>query len=235
MTTYALVHGAWHSAWCWEKVTPFLQQAGHDVVAPDLPSDDGSADFDTYADVMCSALQGCDDDVVVVGHSLGGPSATSVAARRPVRHLVYLCAVVPEVGLSLVDQGLQQITPEFANGWVKGLSEPDEQGRTVWVDFDFVRKMFYADCDEPTVAAAIDHLRPQAAYPWTVPCSLIEPPSVPCTYVVCAEDQIIAAEWSRRIAHRIGADIVELPGSHSPLLSRPSAVAEVLLRVADEE
>jgi pimeloyl-ACP methyl ester carboxylesterase len=95
--------------------------------------------------------------------------------------------------------------------------------------------MFYADCDEPTVAAAIDHLRPQAAYPWTQPCSLTESPSLPCTYVVCAEDQIVTAEWSRRIAHRIGADIVELPGSHSPLLSRPAAVAEVLLRVADEE
>jgi len=210
-------------------VAPLLQQAGHDVVAPELPSDDGSADFDSYADVMCSALQGR-DDVVVVGHSLGGPSATSVAARRPVRHLVYLCAVVPEVGRSVADQGMQQITPEFADGWVQGLSEPDEQGRTQWVDFDFVRRMFYADCDEPTVAAAIDHLRPQAAYPWMVPCSLIEPPSVPSTYVVCAEDRIVTAEWSRRIAHRIGADIVELPGSHSPLLSRPSAVAEVLLR-----
>jgi hypothetical protein len=83
------------------------------------------------------------------------------------------------------------MTAEFANGWVKGLSKPDEQGRTVWVDFDFVRKMFYADCDEPTAAAAIDHLRPQAAYPWTLPCSLTEPPSVPCTYVVCAEDQVV--------------------------------------------
>jgi len=54
-------------------VTPFLQQAGHDVVAPDLPSDDGSADFDTYADMMCSALQGRDDDVVVVGNRWAVP------------------------------------------------------------------------------------------------------------------------------------------------------------------
>jgi pimeloyl-ACP methyl ester carboxylesterase len=145
VTMFALVHGAWHGAWCWEKVTPLLQQAGHDVVAPDLPCDDGSADFDTYADMMCSALQGCDDDVVVVGHSLGGPTATLVAARRPARHLVYLCAVVPEAGLSLIDQGLQQITAEFANGWLKGLSEPDEQGRTVWVDLTLCER-----CSMPT-------------------------------------------------------------------------------------
>jgi pimeloyl-ACP methyl ester carboxylesterase len=87
MTTFALVHGAW----CWEMLTPLLQQAGHDVVAPDLPCDEAPATtFDPYADVVCAALDGCDDDVVVVGHSLGGPTATLVAARRPVRHLVYL-------------------------------------------------------------------------------------------------------------------------------------------------
>ena len=200
----------------------------------DLPCDESLATFDTYADVVRMGLGGCDDDVVVVGHSLGGPTAALVAARRPARHLVYLCSVVPEAGLSLVDQGLEQMAADFANGWVKALSKPDEQGRTDWVDFDFVRKVFYPDCDETTVAAAIDRLRPQAAYPWARPCSLTEPPSLPCTYVVCAEDQVVSVEWSRRIARRIGADIVELPGGHSPLLSRPSAVADVLLSVAGE-
>ena len=71
------------------------------MVAPNLPTDDGSADFDTYADAMCSALRGCDDNVVVVGHSMGGPTAALVAAKRPARHLIYLCAIVPECGLSL--------------------------------------------------------------------------------------------------------------------------------------
>jgi hypothetical protein len=65
--------------------------------------------------------------------------------------------------------------------------------------------------------------------------SRTEPPSLRCTYVVCSEDQIINPEWSRRKVREIGADIVELPGSHSPLISRPPALADVLLRVADEE
>jgi hypothetical protein len=127
------------------------------------------------------------------------------------------------------------ISSDFADGWLQSLSEPDEQLRTELIDFDFVQRVFYADCDAPTVAAAIDHLRPQAGYPWTVPCSLTQHPSVDCTSVVCSEDRVVNPEWSKRIAHDIGADVIELPGSHSPLLSRPSALADVLVRVAAAE
>lgn len=235
MTTFALVHGAWHGAWCWELVSPLLRQAGHDPVAPDLPSDDVSATtFDAYADVVCAALNRRDDDVVVVGHSLGGPTATLVAARRPVRHLIYLCAAVPAVGRSLFDQWREQ--PDMVNPqWGKGLAEPDEQSRTVWVDIDSARELFYADCDEQIVVAAFDRLRPQSAYPFTAPLLLAEFPTASSTSIVCTEDQMLSPEWSRRIARDIGADIVELPGSHSPLLSRPSAVADILLRVAADK
>ena len=36
MATFVLVHGAWHGAWCWYKLTPALPRAGHEVIAPDL-------------------------------------------------------------------------------------------------------------------------------------------------------------------------------------------------------
>ena len=234
MTTFALVHGAWHDAWCWERVAPVLRQAGHDVVAPQLPSDDGSADFDAYADVVCAALGECDDDVVVVAHSLAGATGALVPDRRPVRHLVYLCAAVPAAGLSLLDQWQAEpdmVSADFGNGWLQGLSDPDDHMRTAWVDLDFARDVFYADCDEATAAVAVDHLRLQSAYPWTLPCSMTEHPSVSCTSVVCDEDLVVNPVWSRRMARRIGAGLVELPGSHSPMLSRPSAVADVLLSV----
>ena len=36
MTTFVLVHGAWVGGWCWQKVIPFLEAAGHEVYAPTL-------------------------------------------------------------------------------------------------------------------------------------------------------------------------------------------------------
>ena len=232
VTTFALVHGSWHGAWCWELLTPLLQQEGHDVVTMDLPCDDGSASFETYADVVCAALVGCDDNVVLVGHSCAGPTVALVAARRPVRQLVYLCATVPDVGRSVFDQWRDD--PDMLNPvYVKGLSEPDAQTRTTWVDVQLARAIFCADCDESTAKGALNRLRPQARYPYTVPFPLAELPSVRCTSVVCSDDQMVGPDWSRRVARdRLDAEFIELPGSHSPFLSRPSALAGVLLCVA---
>jgi pimeloyl-ACP methyl ester carboxylesterase len=232
VTTFALVHGGWHDASCWDSLTPLLEEAGHDVIAVDLPCDDESASFDTYADVVCAALDGCDDDVFLVAHSLGGHTAPLVASRRRVRHLVYLCALVPEIGRSVFDQLLDE--PTMLNPAYRKGVEFDAQGRQVWADLDVARAMFYNDCDEPTAEAALKRLRPQAAYPGTATCTLAEYPSVSCTYVVCTDDQILGNEWSRRIARdRLGADLIEMPGSHSPFLSRPSALADVLLSIAE--
>ena len=36
MATFVLVHGGWHGGWCWQKVIPFLEAAGHEVYAPTL-------------------------------------------------------------------------------------------------------------------------------------------------------------------------------------------------------
>ena len=97
MATFALVHGSWCGAWCWDLLTPHLRKAGHDVVSVDLPCEDSSATFDIYADVVCAAVDG-HEDVIAVGHSLGANTIPLVAARRPIRHLVYVCGVIPGVG-----------------------------------------------------------------------------------------------------------------------------------------
>ncbi len=226
MSTFALVHGAWHGAWCWERLAPELEARGHRVIAPDLPSDDPAATFITYADVVEQALAG-EDDVVLVGHSLAGQTVPLVAARRPVSRIVYLCAVVPIPGRSFNEQA--GIEPDmFLPGYQAGLIADDE-GRSSWVDEDIARHTFFADCDERDAHAAFERLRPQSMSPYDVRCPLDQLPDAPRTYVVCTEDRIVNPDWSRRVAReRLDAELVELPGSHSPFISRPAALAEVL-------
>jgi pimeloyl-ACP methyl ester carboxylesterase len=92
VSTFALVHGACHGAWCWERLTPELEGRGHRVVAVDLPTEGRSAGNVRYAEIVAESLSGLEDDVVVVGHSLAGLTIPLVAALRPVRRLVFLCA-----------------------------------------------------------------------------------------------------------------------------------------------
>lgn len=232
MTTFALVHGAWHGAWCWDRLAPELESAGHRSVAMDLPCDDPSATFETYADVVVRALDGAGDDVVLVAHSMGGHTIPLVAARRPVRALVYVCALLPLPGASFAEQWAAQ--PDMlVEGHAAGISPPDDQGRTRWLDEDRARETFYADCEPEVAAEAFRKLRPQAGTPYGRPSALESLDLGPATYVVCAEDRIVNPDWSRRAApERLGVEPVELPGSHSPFFSRPADLAGIVLAAA---
>jgi pimeloyl-ACP methyl ester carboxylesterase len=232
MTTFALVHGAWLGGWSWDAVAPLLRQAGHQVVAVDLPAEDGAATFETYAEVVCAALGEATDDVIAVGHSYGGNTIPLVATRRPVRHLVYVAALVPEIGRSMVDQ--MRDDPEMLNpAHLRALSKPDDQLRRHWADLAAARELICHDCDDPTAAQTIGRLRPQCLRPGMLPSPLDAFPAVPATYVVCDADRFVGPGWSRRVARgRLGADIVELSSGHSPMLSQPRALADVLERIA---
>jgi pimeloyl-ACP methyl ester carboxylesterase len=231
VTTFALVHGAWHGAWCWERLAPELEARGHRVVAVDLPSDDATATFETYAEVVVQALD-AEKDVVVVGHSLAGLTIPLVAARRPVRRLVYLCGLAPVPGRSFTEQ--LSVEPDtLLPDYRAGLGEPDDAGRTRWQDEALARAVLYADCGERDAGAAFARLRPQARTPHAQPCPLEALPEAPRTYVVCEEDRMVNPGRARKVAReRLDADLVELPGGHSPFLSRPGELAAVLDQAA---
>lgn len=228
MSTFALVHGAWHGPWCWERLTPELQRLGHRVVTVDVRFDDPAATFEDHADTFAAALQDAGDDVVAVGHSLGSFAFPWIAERRAVRHLVYLCGLVAEPGRTCAELNREQ---EILNpGYTAGLAKVD--GGTRWVDFDLAGEIFYSDCDDDVVAAAIPRLRTQALRPMTQRCPFDRLPAVPATYVLCGDDRMVDPAWSRRVAAELlEVPVVELPGGHSPFYSRPSALAEVLDRV----
>ncbi len=226
MSTFALVHGAWHGAWCWDLLVPELEARGHRAVTMDLPCDDLGAGTSEYANVVVDALQGTDDEVVLVGHSLGGLTIPVVAERRPVARMVFLAAIIPSPGQSIPDQYRVEPATHLA---FHGATDADELGRR-FLSAHAARTWLYHDCSEELAIWAHGQLRPQAGPPGEEVTPLRVWPAVPSSYVVCTEDRVIVADWARRAARdRLGTTAIELPGSHSPMLSRPADLAEVLV------
>ena len=229
MTTFALIHGAWGSGWHWASVPAELRAMGHEAVAPDLPCEDPEATFDDYAEVVVDALgQVQTDDLVVVGFSLGGLTAPLVAARRPPREMVYVAAMLPEPGVSLNDQfrrGDRMLLRDYAQG-VEG---PDERGLSRWVDFDVYRRTGCHDCPEAVARERFERSRAQSVSAYAAPCSLTEMPEVPTRYLLCSEDRLMNNEyWRPAVSDLLGIEPIELPGSHSPMASRPRELAALL-------
>ena len=228
MATFALVHGAWHGPWSWERVTGPLGDRGHEVVVPDLPSEDTELGLGDYADTIERAL-GDADDVVVVPHSLGGLVGPVVAARRPLRALVYVCALVPEPGLSFSDQ---LAASEERVLLFEGGREVDDQGRSHWPDPDTTASTMYPDLSPEDARWAVEHLRRQAQKSQGE-ISPAPPPGLRTESIVGAYDRLVSPAWSRRVAReRLGVEPVDIPTGHFPMITHPELLADELSRLA---
>ena len=110
MSTFVLVHGAYHGAWCWSRVSALLRAEGHAVHAPTLAGMGEHAHLlsrqitlDTHVDDLTGHIESEElTDVVLVGHSYGGLIVTGAADRLEgsgaIQRLVYLDALVPQDG-----------------------------------------------------------------------------------------------------------------------------------------
>jgi pimeloyl-ACP methyl ester carboxylesterase len=231
VATFGLVHGAGHGAWCWERLLPELAARGHRAVAMDLPCEDPAAGCLRYAEVVDRALPAA-DDLVLVGHSLGGLTIPLVAARRPVRALVFLCALVPLFGRSLLDQ-VAADAGIYDPGLRRHPGRMTDAAGTTWLDAAAARDIYYQDCAPEDVERAVARLRRQAAAPRREACPLDAWPPAARAYVLGRDDRAISPEWSRRVAApRLGVAAVEIDGGHSPFLARPRELAAVLDAVA---
>lgn len=226
MTTFCLIHGSWHGKWCFERLTPCLEAAGHRALAVELPSDRVGTTCSEYAEVVAAELEE-DDDVILVGHSFGGLTIPLVAALRPVRRLVYLAALIPKPAMSMTEQfesGEEAIVFE-------GGRELNPEGTlSRWNDRAAAIAAMYHDCTPEDATWAWSKLRPQSRAAQNEVCPLNELPDLPTSYVVCRDDRMASTEWGRTTAQaRLGTDPVEIDGGHSPFLSRPRELADLLV------
>lgn len=223
-----LVHGAWHGSWCWGPLESRLRERGVDVVSVELTSQgyDASSLGDLYrdAEVVRASASASPAPTVLLGHSYGGLVIYQAAQTlNNVSRLIYLAAFLPEPGDSL----MAIVDPWIAAGSdVSWLQTTPDGLFTIAPGKE--REFFYHDCEPAVAAEAAGRLRPQSADSFRQPVSPATQDGPPSVYVVCTEDSVILPQGQRLMARR--ADhVVELSAGHSPFLSHPGPLCNLVL------
>lgn len=238
MSTFILIHGAWHGAWCWYKVVPLLREAGHQVVAPDLPSLGkdttplGEVSLESWTEFLCEIVDAQSGPVVLVGHSRGGLLLSTVAERRPGRiaHMVYVTALLLQDGETfaplLAEDGTSLLIPNR-------VVAPD--GLSTTIRGEALKDTFYGRCTEEELTLARMLLRPEPRAPATTPMQ-ISPAnfgSVRRTYIECLQDKAIPLEVQRQMHAALPCEAVwSIDTDHSPFFSAPYELVDLLRSAA---
>ena len=239
MTTFVLVHGAWHGGWCWDQVIRELKARDHRVIAPDLPG----LGTDTtplqgltladWADHIANIIRSCDEPVVLVGHSRGGVVISEVAERVPDRilRLVYLAAFLVPGGKTLTDMLFLDAARDVARDAM--VMQPD--GISSVIPTERVAELFYNTTPPELQARAAEQLRPEPMMSFMTPLNLSDTGygRVERAYVECLPDRAIPIELQRAMQYALPCStVVTLDSDHSPFLSQPAKLADALASVS---
>ncbi len=247
MATFVLVHGAWFGGWCWQKVIPFLEAAGHAVYAPTLTGlGERAAELspDVGLDTHIQDIVGLLDEknlqgVILLGHSYGAMVITGVVDRVPKRiaQLVYLDTFVPRDGESMAS-----ISPMTIR-----LLRRQAQARGDGWRIDPLQKMpfgikgIYGVTAEPDLSWVRSKVTPQPLKTFEQPLHLKNPAIVstkPRTHIDCTGSGLFYSFMQQIMGRRAlppreaGWRLRQLPTGHSPMITMPRELADLLLDVA---
>lgn len=238
MATIVLVPGAGLGGWAWSRVTPLLEQRGHDVHAVTLTGlgdgdrglDATRIDLHTYVDDLVELLASRNlTDVVLVGHSFSGNAITGAAAKAPERiaKLVYLDAEIPQDGVS----PFEAAGPEFEQMMVAIAQAAGDPDRLPWFADDETLDTYFPGNEIGAEDRA--WIRANAAgHPLATFRDRLDLPAgdalPPRTYVTC-----LRRAFPGPIADDTpGWDHVTLDAGHWPMVTRPRETAELLDELA---
>lgn len=237
MTTFVLVHGSWHGAWCWQRLVPLLEARGHKTVAPDLPgmgADVTAIDkvsLAGWAEFVANQARKAAEPVVLVGHSRGGVVISQAAEVAPDRvlGLVYLTAILLPDGGQVVDL-LEHMNPE-------GLAamRPAEDGLSSTLDPAAARRLMYNTTAPDWADRAVASLRRDPSVPNITPLRLSPARygARPRAYIECLQDRTLPIALQRRMQSAMpSAPVLSLDTDHSPFFSAPEALSVALTTVA---
>jgi pimeloyl-ACP methyl ester carboxylesterase len=234
-----LLHGSWHGAWCWHKVVPHLQQAGHQVYAPDLPAHGrdwrfarGRITLRQMAASVCELLDTLDGPSLLVAHSRGGIVASTVAEMRPEKlsGLVYLAAYMLKDG--------ERVSDYFAMDKESLIPRNIDISKGTLTDRlrrESYRTALYADCSEADVALAEALLTAEPSLPALTRLKLSDSRygTVARHYILLTQDRAVSLSLQKRmIAATPCASISSIDASHSAYFSCPDKLAATIDTIA---
>lgn len=226
-TTVVLVHGAFADGSSWAGVVRELQARGVRVRVAANELRGGASDGERLA----ALVRGIDGPVVLAGHSYGGVVITEAAARAEnVTGLVYVTAFALEEGEAPLELLGRFPANELGSALV-AQELPGTEGTETWLSLDPAKfhRIFAADvAPEQTRIAAVSQ-RPINAAAFEEKAGTAAWKTLPSWYLVAAADESIHPEAQRAMAERSASVIVETAASHSVAVSRPDAVAEIIV------
>lgn len=234
-----LLHGSWHGAWCWHKVVPHLQGAGHRVHVPDLPAHGtqwrwlrGRTTLRQMANAVCDLLDALPGPALLVAHSRGGIVASTVAEMRPdkLAGSVYLAAYLLRDG--------ERVADYFRHDKASLVRHHIQISRRTLTDAlpAHVRQAtLYADCDPADLALAQSLLTAEPSLPALTRLRLTDARygRVPRHYIELTQDRAVTpALQQRMVAQSPCVSVQRIEASHSAYFSQPMALSAAILRAA---
>jgi pimeloyl-ACP methyl ester carboxylesterase len=217
--TVVLVHGAWLGGWCWDWVVDGLASRGVTAVAVDLELQTVERDAEIVRHAL-TETRATNQLVVLVGHSYAGMVISE--AGHAADELVYVCAVLPTAGASMLDM----LLPAELSTYATTVTETNDDG-TVIVNPDRAVEALFHRCPTSAAAAAIEKLRPLAGS--CMSAAVTDPAwlHTGASYIVCTDDRSIPPpvqrDWATRVQHSF-----ELDADHYPFYSATRGLVAAL-------
>ena len=215
--TAVMVHGAWAECAIWNAVIPLLLKAGLAVSCAPLPLTSLSDDVRAL-DRVLARIEG---DIVLVGHAYAG-AVIGAAKNERVKLLIYVAALAPDDGETVADVFYREAphpqAPQLA---------PDADG-FIWMPQDGFDRAFAQDAGADLKALLMATQRPI-----NVKCIQEKAPRPvwrdrPSWFLVAEKDRMIPAKTQHFEATRMKATVRPHAVDHSPMLTSPQAVADVI-------
>ena len=240
MAGVILLAGAWHSSWCWHKVTPALEAQGHDVLAPELPgmgedpTPHRQLTLDKWARFALFEASRFPEPPVLVAHCRAGAIASRAAELEPYAFasILYVAGFMLPRGTSILDpQNYRQaLSPTGPINLMDGEA-------SITMDPDFALKTLYHLTPEAEARDAAARLEPEPLAPMLEELDITDENygRVRRGYVQCVQDRAINLARQQQMCAMQPCAVLRINCDHAPFLSRPSQLANLIDEWAAED